>query len=546
MSTQLPKIEESTKFNFLTSIWIVPMIALFIAAWLGFQYFEGRGPEIRIMFPKNEGLIAGQSVIKLKNVPIGKVTAIYLSEKSDGVIVVVRMNSKKAIPYLNEKAKFWIVKPEVGLSGVSGLDTLLSGTYINVYSEKGGTYKEDYFGLEQPYHDSTKGTYFHLTSMEGNNVSVGTPIYYKSIAVGKVEHTYLGLDHKSIDVIVFIKKEYAPFVHVDSRFWVKNMVTVDFTKGKLDVDIAPLNYMVSGGILFSSTGVREKKKVPDDHVFTLFKSQTEAESQNIGAAEKKYKKFLLLTKDSLANLSVDALVRFDGFDIGKVLDIKLSYNKKSHSMMGKILLELDTSVFEDRHDKNSTGVENFYEAVSEGLRAKIDALDPITGALFVDLTFNHNDGKGKIKEGKHFPRIPMASNSSNGLMDTVSNILNKINNLKLEKLIATVTTAVENTEEPMSNANAVLADLKTTVKNLNTFTSKKSFEVMPDALTKALKELNRTLNSTRKVVKGYGQDSLVHKQLTETLKVLTHTSLEMQSFLKMLNRKPNSLIFGDN
>ena len=546
MSTQLPKIEESTKFNFLTSIWIVPIIALFIAAWLGFQYFDGRGPEIRIMFPKNEGLIAGQSVMKFKNVPIGKVTEIHISEESDGVIVVVRMNSKKAIPYLTEKAKFWIVKPEVGVTGVSGLDTLLSGTYIDAYSEKGGTYQEDYFGLEQPYHDSTKGTYFHLTSMEGKNVSVGTPIYYKSIAVGKVEHTYLGLDHKSIDVIVFIEKEYAPYVHLDSRFWVKNMVTVDFTKGKLDVDIAPLNYMVSGGILFSSTGVRKNKKIPDDHVFTLFKSQTEAESKNIGAAEKKYKKFLLLTEDSLANLSVDALVRFDGFDIGRVLNIKLSYNKKSHSMMGKILLELDTSVFEDRHDKNSTGVENFYEAVSEGLRAKIDALDPITGALFVDLTFNHNDGKGKIKEGKHFPHIPMASNSSNGLMDTVSNILNKINNLKLEKLIATVTTAVENTEEPMANANAVLADLKTTVKNLNTFTSKKSFEVMPDELTKALKELNRTLNSTRKVVKGYGQDSLVQKQLTETLKVLTHTSLEMQSFLKMLNRKPNSLIFGDN
>ena len=546
MSTQLPKIEESTKFNFLTSIWIVPIIALFIAAWLGFQYFDGRGPEIRILFTKNEGLIAGQSVMKFKNVPIGKVTAIHISEETDGVIVVVRMNSKKAIPYLTEKAKFWIVKPEVGVTGVSGLDTLLSGTYIDAYSEKGGTYQEDYFGLEHPYHDSTKGTYFHLTSMEGKNVSVGTPIYYKSIAVGKVEYTYLGLDHQSIDVIVFIKKEYAPYVHADSRFWVKNMIAVDFTKGKLDVDIAPLNYMVSGGILFSSTGIRKHKKVPDDHVFTLFKSQTEAESQNIGAAEKKYKKFLLLTEDSLANLSVDDLVRFDGFNIGKVLDIKLSYNKKSHSMMGKILLELDTSVFEDRHDKNSTGVENFYEAVSEGLRAKIDALDPITGALFVNLTFDHNDGKGKIKKGKHFPHIPMASNSSNGLMDTISNILNKINNLQLEKLIATVTTAVENTEEPMANANAVLADLKTTVKNLNTFTSKKSFEVMPDELTKALKELNRTLNSTRKVVKGYGQDSLVQKQLTETLKVLTHTSLEMQSFLKMLNRKPNSLIFGDN
>jgi len=546
MPKQIPQISESTKFNFLTSIWIVPFIALLIAGWLAFQYFNDRGPEIKIIFPQNEGLIAGQSVVKFKNVPIGKVTNIYLEEEVNGVVVVVRMFSEKATPYMTEKAKFWIVKPEVGITGVSGLDTLLSGTYIDVYSEKGGTFMEEHFGLVQPYHDSEKGTYFHLNSLEGKNVSIGTPIYYKSIKVGKVEHIYFGLDNKSVDVIVFIENRYSPFVHKDSRFWVKNMINVDFTKGNLDVDIAPLNYMISGGILFSSSGSVDKGIVPNKHVFRLFKSKTEAENKTIGAIKKQNKKFILLTDESLANLSIDALVRFDGFDIGRVLDIKLSYDKSTHNMLGQILLEIDTSVFKDKHEVNSTGIANFYGAVEEGLRAKITPLDPITGALFVDLTFNHKDGASKIVQVDSYPRLPMTSNSSTGIMDSVSQILNKLNNLPLEKLLTSVTDVVESTKEPIANADEILVNLKKTVTNLNTLTSKKSFEVLPDELSRALIEMTKTLKSTRRVVKGYGNDSLLQKQLADTLKILTKTSSEMSVFLKMLNRKPNSLIFGDN
>jgi paraquat-inducible protein B len=546
MPKNIPQVIESTKFNFLTSIWIVPIIALFIAGWLAFQYFNDRGPEIKIIFPKNEGLVAGQSVVKFKNVPIGKVTKIYLDEEVNGVVVVVRMFSEKARPYMTEKAKFWIVKPEVGLTGVSGLDTLLSGTYIDVYSEKGGTFKDEHFGLEQPYHDSDKGVYFHLNSLEGKNVSVGTPIYYKSINVGKVEHIYFGLDNKSVDVIVFIENRYASLVHIDSRFWVKNMINVDFTKGNLDVDIAPLNFMVTGGILFSSSGSDIENVVPEKHVFTLFKSQTEAENKNIGAALKKNKTFVLLTNEPLAHLSIDALVRFDGFDIGRVIDIKLSYEKDTHNMVGKVLLEIDTSVFEDKHDVNSSGVENLYLAVEEGLRAKISALDPITGSLFVDLTFKHNDGASKVIQLGSYPRLPMTSNGEISIMDSVTQILTKLNHLPLEQLLTSVTEVVESAKEPIVNADKTLIELKKTVANLNRVTNKKSFEILPDELSQVLKETAHTLKTTRKVIKGYGDNSLMQTQLAETLKILTKTSLEMSTFLKMLNRKPNSLIFGDN
>ncbi len=547
MSKQIPEIEESSKFNFITSIWIVPFIALIIAGWLGYQHFAKRGPEIKITFPQNESLVAGQSLVKFRNVPVGKVTKIYASKETDSVTVVVRMNTRKSKHYLTEHARFWIVKPEVGLSGVSGLDTLISGTYINVYSKSDGKrFKEKFIGLTQPYRDSVEGEYFHLASLHGENVSVGTPIYYKNIKVGQVEYLNLSIDNKSVDVIVFIDKLYVPFVHNDSKFWTKNMVNVNFAKGNLDVSIAPLNYMLQGGIVFSSSGEDYSRSVSHRHVFPLYKSKTLAESKTIGSKIKAIKKFMLLTDDSIANLRVNAPVRFDGFDIGWVSEMELSYSKSTHKMLGQILVNIDTSVFEDKHETNSSGELNFYQAVEEGLRAKLVALDPITGMLFIDLTFDHQDVNGSIVKGSKYAQLPMTSDTSTGIMTSMTKILDKLNNLPLEKLLASVNKVVDDTAAPIANANEVLIDLKKTIENINALTSKKSFKVLPNELSKVLKSMTRTLKSTEKVVKGYERDPIEKRQLMETLNVLTKTSQEMQVFLRMLNRKPNSLIFGDN
>jgi paraquat-inducible protein B len=140
----------------------------------------------------------------------------------------------------------------------------------------------------------------------------------------------------------------------------------------------------------------------------------------------------------------------------------------------------------------------------------------------------------------------MTSNGEISIMDSVTQILTKLNHLPLEQLLTSVTEVVESAKEPIVNADKTLIELKKTVANLNRVTNKKSFEILPDELSQVLKETAHTLKTTRKVIKGYGDNSLMQTQLAETLKILTKTSLEMSTFLKMLNRKPNSLIFGDN
>jgi len=546
MPEQLPKVEESTKFNFVTSIWIVPFIALIIAGWLAYQYFSELGPEIRIVFPSNQGLKAGQSQIKYKDVPVGTITKITLQEDGEGVVVIARMD-KVAEPYLNEDTRFWIVKPELGISGVTGLDTLISGNYIGITGRKGGKFKNSFVGLDHAYRSEMKGEYYVLRSLRGDSsIKQGTPVYLKNIRVGRVEYVMLGLDDIFVDVIIFIDKQYIPYVHTDSKFWVRSTLDAELVNGALDVTLAPFIDLLQGAIEFSSSGYDTNQTVPSSFKFLLHRNKNVVNTKKIGHAQKEIELFMLNTEDSIAKLKIGSPVKYDGFKIGSVIEITLSYDKKTHKMKGKVITEIDTSVFDDLSDANDTGKENLHHAVTEGLRARIDTIDPITGRLYVNLLFTDNDGNKTIEKlNGQYAVIPTVRSVNGDMMAGFSKIMDKINRLPIEELVASLNKVVKESEKPVANANVVLEELKETVKNLNALTSKKTFAAMPDEVDKALKELTRTLKTTKKVVKGYGNNSLLNRQISETLKTVNKTSEEMREFLKMLNRKPNSLIFGD-
>jgi paraquat-inducible protein B len=545
MSKEIPQIEESSKFNFMTSIWIVPLIAIFIAGWLAYQYFSELGPEIRIIFPKNVGLKV-QSHIRYKDVTIGTVSKIELNTEGEGVVVIARMD-KMASPYLNENSKFWIVKPEVGFSGVSGLDTLISGTYINMFTQEGQVFKDKYVGLAQTYRDIGDGEYFILNTHRGDSsIKVGTPIYFKNIKVGHVEYVVLSLDETSVDIIVFIDKMYTSYIQPNSNFWVRSVLSAEIISGTLDLSLAPVTDMLQGAIEFASPLMEGDITIPNGFVFEVYKNKSMIESKKVGNGGMYVKTFVLHTDDPIAKLKEKSLVRYNGFEVGKVKEIKLSYEKKTHKMKGKVLINIDTSVFEDPMDNNFTGEENFYSAVQDGLRAQIIPTDPITGSLFVNLTFVENDENKSIETYGEYALIPTVPYSSGNFMVSATKILDKINNLPLEKLLASLNKVVDDSAKPVANANVVLLDLKKTVRNLNKMTDKKTFAKMPDDVNRMLKELEITLRTTKKVVKGYDSSALMMKQLTQTLEIVTETSKQMQLFLKMLNRKPNSLIFGDH
>jgi len=545
MAQNLPKLEESTKFNFFTSIWIVPFIALIIAGWLAYQYYRDLGPRITIMFETNEGLVAGQSYIKYRNVPIGKVEKITLQQDGEGVVVTARMD-KDATPYLNKSSKFWIVKPEFGVSGVSGLDTLLSGTYIGMYANKSEEFIDKFVGLNHPFHkDTTKGEYILLkTSQLESSVKVGTPVYFKNIKAGQVEYIVLDAD-KIVNVVVYIKEEYKDFIGTDSKFWVRSVLNAEYNNGTIDFSVAPLTDILQGAIEFSSTQLEEPKKLSDTFYFSLYPNQSSINTQHFASSKKEIKEFKLHTKEPISKLKVNAPVRFQGYKIGSIDSINLRYDKVSKKMSSDIILSMDTSVFVDPTDSNSSGYDNFTQAIDEGLRARLDTIDPLTGFLFINLVFDKNVTKTSLYKDGNYIVLPITTHREKSIFDNAKSIVQKINDLPLDELVTSINEVVKNSNKPIAHADKLLVDLNQTVQNLNKFISQKSFQKMPKRTDQALRELTRTLKTTKKVLKGYDTNSLLIKQISQTLEIVTQTSKDMQEFLKMLNRKPNSLIFGD-
>ncbi len=550
MSEPIPEIQESTKFNFVTSIWIVPIIAVVIALWLAFQYFAELGPRIEIIFENNEGLKAGQSQIKFRDVPIGKVEKVMLDEDGEGVKVIARIN-KEAADYLNDKAKFWIVKPEVGIGGVSGLDTILSGTYINMMSQKEKMMKKEFIGLEQPYRLLQEGDYFHLNASSSHDLKRGTPVLFKSMKAGYVEYVTIALDGQSVDVIIYIDKPYIPYVHTDSKFWVQSSLSIDYLNGQLNLSVAPLSNMVRGGIEFSSSGEDPEKKVPYDYIFRLYKDSAVADEKKIGKGGKAIRDYHMIFHKTTAKLKKDASVKYDDYDVGRVKEIDYTYDSKSHQLSGEVVVSIDTSIFFDLSDANRTGEENLKKAVEEGLRASVQEHDPITGYLYIDLDFleTNQTEEEEIVYKEHYAIFPTVSTSNEGIMGGLNGLIDSIQKLPLESLIVSIDEAADSFSGLLNKNNTaiqqLLSSLDKTLVGVNKMVESKAFAKMPAELNKTMRGLQKTLRSLDSVIKSNSDESLMASQLSETLKEVKKASIDTQKLFKKLDRKPNSLIFGD-
>ena len=560
MDVNRPEIKQDRFFDPVATVWIVPIIALIIALWLAWQHYSKVGPEIEIIFPKNRGLEAGKSLLKFKDVPIGKVTKIELDDDGKSVRVYVEIK-KSAEEFFNEEAKFWIVTPRVGLTGVSGLETLVTGPYIEMHGVKKGFSKQVFYGLKNPYREVEQGEYFHLRAPEAYNVIKGTPIYFKNLKVGQVEYVMVSLDGKGVDFIIFVDKYYSDYIHTDSKFWVMSALDIDISNGRLDVNVAPIGHLLHSGIAFSSSGQDKYKKVPDDYVFYLYKNKTLANQKKIGQGGESIKTYRMYTDDSVAKLSVNAPIRFDGYDVGHVKEVNAIFDIQKQKMRADILLNIDTSSFADTLN---SGEENLERAIRQGLRARVAKTDPITGLLYVELAFVDDSTVQKVpKAQSDYPIFPSTKASSSDAMRNLNRIMENLAKIdlqgvseELESLLKESRNTVQGIKKPLIHT---ITSLKVAANELRKIAKQKELKVMPKRIDKILIGVDATLKDAKKMIisadkamrsaqksfESYSGDSVMAQKLTRALESIDKTSKQMEAFLRMLNRKPNSLIFGD-
>lgn len=549
MSENIPIIKKSSRFNLFTSIWIVPFISLLIAGWLAFQYFSQLGPKIEIVFKNNKGLKSGQSQIKYRDVVIGKIEKVALRNDGDGVKVIARMD-KEAIPYLNDNAEFWIVKPEVGIGGISGLDTIISGTYINMSSKKTKMNKKEFIGLEKSIKIKKKGLHLHLNSSTSYNITEGTPIFFKELKAGEVENVEISDNGKSVDISIFIKDTFQDYIHLNSKFWVKSALNIDYVHGKLDFTLAPITNIIRGGIEFSSSGKDNKNLIDKDFVFRLYKNSSIAINKRIGKRGKgEVKDYLLTFEKSTAKLNRDASLVYKGYDIGRVQDIKLLYNSKTHVITSNILVSLDSSIFYDLEYPKNSGEDNLKEAVNNGLRASIESRDPLTKLQYIELLFTDDNISKRIVNIDKYSIFPTIDRKESSLIDGLDDILFMIKNLPLKELIVSTNKSIDSfgtiLDDNKASIEELLISVNRTLNSLNKLIISKELNATPLEINRTLKSLRKSLKTVDSLIRGDKSKSLLSSQLTKMLEEVYKTSIATRKLIKQIDKKPNLLIFGD-
>ena len=306
-----------------SAIWILPLIALLIGAWLAWRAYSETGVEIEVVFTSGAGIEAGKTEVVYKGMPVGKVVSLKLdqSEAQRGVIAILEMH--KDVEYqLRTGTRFWLVKPSVSVAGITGLETLVSGNYIAVSPGFGDpAYSFQALSQAPPMSDGLPGLHLTLKAERLGSLNRDSPVFYKQIQVGRVKSFALAEDQSTVEVKVFIEPEYAHLVRKHTRFWNASGISVDATLSGLKVRTESMASIVAGGISFA-TPEQRKDSPPTDpsKPFRLY--------EDFDAAQAGIKVTVKMTDFEGMQVGRTPVI-YNGIQVGTLKTLKVDHDLKS-------------------------------------------------------------------------------------------------------------------------------------------------------------------------------------------------------------------------
>ena len=515
-------------------VWLVPLIALLIGGWMIYKYYDQLGPMIAITFKNSGGLEPKQSIVKFRDVKVGTVERIAILKKREGVMVYVRMN-KDVVPFLNKHAKFWIVKPEIGLGKVRGLDALMSGAYIQMESRLGGESKYRFKGLEEAplTIGEEKGSTFTLRARSSYALQEGLPVYYKDIRVGSIKKVELTKNGREVEFFVFVRSPYDKLVNDSTRFYNIKAVDVSMEDGVLHLRGGSLSQLLLGGVAFVTPQPNASRA---KNILYLYPSYADAMQKRLGKKPPHFVQFVMHFHDIDGGLRVGTGVYYKGFKIGEVQDVRAHIDPITRKVAATVRADIDSNAFAGKQ----AGIEVLRRLTVRGLAAHIESANFLTDARRIVLDFTH--------KGYHLQRSPegyeLATTASKGeaLMAKIDAILAKLEKLPLQKAVNSFTQTMQSARKPLVG---LLQELRRTSHQARVLLEQNATKEMPAQLNTTLTKLQQTIQTLQKATKAYGDKSLFHEQLKETLRDIDRASKSLNKVLVKIYKKPNAIIFGD-
>ena len=301
-----------------TLVWVIPLLAMIITAMLIWNNTINVGPVIKITMADAEGMEAGKTLVKFRSVVVGTVKEINLSQDFSKTVLTVQMKPDTK-ELLNHKTKFWVVKPRIENTSVSGLETILSGAYLQLLKGDDKNFEDEFVCLDTPpvSTESGYGKNIYLESPESKKVQLGDPLIYKGFKVGSVTYVALDTEHNLIRYTVYIEEKYKHLVGKNSVFWIYNGLDFSLGASGIDVSIDSIQNILQGGIVFDNldNDGRDLKSKPEIETYTLYDDKKKAHLNYMMQKPN----FVVMVDNNLKNIKVGSKVSFKGINVGEVI-----------------------------------------------------------------------------------------------------------------------------------------------------------------------------------------------------------------------------------
>ncbi len=520
----------------LSPIWIVPLVAVIIGLWLVYDNYARRGPEITLEMPNAEGIEAGKTLIKTRNVQGGRVTGVRLSDDLTHTVVTARM-ADDTDRLLNEGTSFWVVKPRIGREGISGLGTVLSGAYIQLQPGNSNQPQYHFEVLEQPpvAPPNAEGIRINLVSEVGSSLNVGDPVTYQGFTVGRVENTEFDPEEREMRHRLFIEAPYDVLVTESTRFWTAAAISLNLDSEGFRVSLESLETLAGGGGTFGiPSDVPMGPEASPDATYRLYPDEESA----LQGTFNRYLEYVLLIDDTVRGLSRGSPVEYRGVRVGTVVSVPWHFSAPQPDSRQRFAIPVLIRIEPQRLGSNDGAPETidldaWRERISRmfdyGLRASLKTGNLLTGAMFVDLNFQQDAGEYQRETFDGQTVFPTTSGGFAQIEQQVSNLLEKLNQLEIEPILTGL-------DQNLQTSQQVLSEVRDTAESLQA--------LLNDPTTgDLLKNINASLRELRQTLQGLSPESDAYRELTATLESLDQLLRDLQPVARTLSEQPSALIF---
>ncbi|WP_274584883.1 intermembrane transport protein PqiB [Neisseria leonii] len=513
----------------ISTVWLVPLTALLIGAWLLVQHIRSSGPEITLYMDSAEGIEVNNTVIRVLSVNVGRITQIRLREDKPGVALTAKLTADAA-DMMRSDTQFWVVKPRIDQSGISGLNTLVSGAYIAFTPGTSGEMQTVFTVSDLPPITAIgqSGIRLRLSGSNTRLLEAGSPVIFENFPVGHIESARFDPKSRRVNYTIFINRPNDSLITPYSQFWLDSGIHLNTTGTGVKIDGPPLPALLSGAIAFSTPKDRPMTPAANNTRFELYNDRQSID--NLPGERALY--YVTFFKQSVRGLAAGSPVEYKGVPVGSVADVPYFGTGDSLKLFQNGWIPVRIRIEPDRIEQNGDRQSKadwqnaFQTALNRGLHASLTANNLLLGSKMIELT--DAPAAAKLKPFAEYSGNTVIASSGDGL-DQIQNqigaLLDKLNKLPLEQTVGEL--------------NSSLSQLRRTLQSADKLLGRDSTQAVPG-------ELNRTLAELRAALAGISPQSPVYQDVRQTLDNLDKTLRDAQPLLNTLKEKPNALIFNQN